>query len=129
MTSLESQTPAATTLYNGACPICRLEIGTYQSRCAQDGIALGWIDISRDGETLARLGLERDAVKRRLHVLDADGRMHVGVDAFLVLWRAMPHLRRLAALVGHPAVKPLARLVYDRAIVPALFTWNRWHGR
>jgi predicted DCC family thiol-disulfide oxidoreductase YuxK len=121
--------PACTTFYNGACPVCRLEIAHYRRLDDVAGGRLGWTDVTREPEALAAFGLERMDVLRRLHVVDGQGRVHVGVDAFLVLWRTMPRYRRLAGFVGARAVKPVATFVYDRLLAPTLFAWNRARGR
>lgn len=127
----ENDVPAGTltTLYNGSCPICRLEIGHYQSYCADRPLGLAWVDISSDEDWLKRLGLTREAAKRRLHVLDGDGRLLIGIDAFIALWQRMPRYRWLAWLIGSRAIRPIAACVYDRILAPALFAWNRRAGR
>lgn len=118
-----------TTLYNGACPICRAEIDHYRRYAGPRALALDWTDISVDTVWLDRLGVDRDAVKKRLHVVAPDGRVHVGVDAFAALWAEMPRYRWLYRLVRAPLVKQAAAALYDHVLAPALFAWNRRRGR
>lgn len=118
-----------TTLYNGSCPVCRFEIEHYKAYCGPRALALDWADIATDDAWLARLGVDRDSLKRRLHVVRADGTVLVGVDAFAALWEEMPRYRWLARLVRAPVVRPLAAALYDRVLAPALFAWNRRRGR
>lgn len=120
-----------TTLYHGACPVCGREVAHYR-RYAQDrALPLGWEDISdgRAAPLMAAHGIDREAAKKRLHVVTPDGRLLSGVDAFQALWAEMPRYRRLARLVGLPLVKPIARLVYDRLLAPTLYAFNRRAGR
>lgn len=120
-----------TALYHGACPICGTEIRHYRRYAEDRAIRLGWEDISTgvDAPLLDALGLDREDAKRRMTVLDADGQVHRGVDAFLVLWREMPRYRRLADFIALPGVYHLARIVYDRLLAPALYAWNHRRGR
>ena len=118
--------PRPTTLYNGACPVCGPEVRRYQRIDARRDGDLGWRDIARDPAVLERLGLDLEAVKERLHVVDGDGRIHVGVDAFAVLWAELPGHRWLSALIRAPLIHPIARFVYDRILAPALYRWNQW---
>ncbi|MCR9220297.1 MAG: DUF393 domain-containing protein [Alphaproteobacteria bacterium] len=120
-----------TTLYHGACPICGTEVAHYRQYAAERALPLGWQDVSdgADAPLLAAHGVDREAAKRRLHVVTADGRLLAGVDAFQALWAEMPRYRWLARLVGLPIVRPLAELVYERLLAPALYRFNRRRGR
>lgn len=113
--------------YNGACPICRLEIEHY--RASADGQRIGWVDLDVSPQALAGFGIDSTAARRRLHVVDENGRLHVGIDAFVVIWHRMPRYRWLSSLVGAPLVRPVAATVYDKLLAPLLFHWNRWRGR
>jgi predicted DCC family thiol-disulfide oxidoreductase YuxK len=124
-------TDAPIALYHGACPICGTEISHYQRYCGAESLAIGWEDISTGAAapTLDRLGIDREDAKRRMTVVGADGAVHRGVDAFLVLWREMPRYRPLARVVALPGVYHLGRLVYDHVLAPGLYAWNKRRGR
>ena len=102
-----------TTYYNGACPICRREIEHYKRVTACDNRELTWCDISRQPAAVAALGLDQEAVKRRLHVVDGNGRLLIGVPAFAALWSEIPRYRWLATFVGLPGVRQMAAGVYE----------------
>ncbi|MGF1476689.1 MAG: thiol-disulfide oxidoreductase DCC family protein [Geminicoccaceae bacterium] len=118
-----------TVLYNGACPICRTEIEHYKKLSAKQSAALDWIDVSVDDEPLRRHGLTRDTVFKRLHVDMPDGRLVAGVDAFIEIWSRLKRYRWLAALTGRAWIKPVADLIYDRVLAPALFAWHKRRER
>jgi len=118
-----------TTLYNGACPVCGPEIRRYQRIDARRGGELGWQDVSQSSENLAALGLDVEDVKERLHVVDQSGRIHIGVDAFIVLWAALPGHRWLSSIMRAPLIRPVAAYIYDRILAPTLFRWNRRRDR
>jgi predicted DCC family thiol-disulfide oxidoreductase YuxK len=113
--------------YNGACPVCRFEIEHYKS--GPDNGRVLWIDLAAEPEALAPFGIDRAAARRRLHVLDETGRLHAGIDAFILIWHRMPRYRWLSRLVGTRPVRPVAAAVYDKLLAPLLFHWNRWRGR
>lgn len=105
--------PRVTTYYNGACPICRREIEHYKRVTACDNHRLTWCDISQQPAAVAALGLDQEAVKRRLHVVDRDGRLRIGVPAFAALWSEIPRYRWLATLVGWPGIRQIAAGIYE----------------
>ena len=113
--------------YNGGCPVCRTEIEHYKKGAG--GHRVTWLDLSAEPEALAERGIDRADAKRRLHVLDEAGRLHIGVDAFVLLWQRMPRYRWLARLVASRSLRPLAMALYDKILAPLLFWWNRRQGR
>jgi predicted DCC family thiol-disulfide oxidoreductase YuxK len=122
--------PTLTTYYNGACPVCRTEIRHYEKVATARGSKnLVWRDIATDDAALAELGLDREAAKRRLHVIDRDGRLHTGIDAMIAVWRSVPGYGWLATIVSLPLMHGCAARVYDHLVAPALYGWNRRNGR
>jgi predicted DCC family thiol-disulfide oxidoreductase YuxK len=89
--------PSITTFYDGGCPLCSKEIAHYQRVDRTKRIR--WIDITRDADALAAVGLDQATAMRRLHVQAADGRLVQGVPAFVAIWRQLPGYRWLARVV------------------------------
>ena len=119
-----------TTYYNGACPVCRAGIHATRAEADKRGAdAMDWVDIADTPAALDPLGLELDPVRKRLHVRDRDGHMKIGVDAALVLWRAIPGKAWRARVVGVPGIYHLSCFFYDRLLATTLFWWNRRKGR
>jgi predicted DCC family thiol-disulfide oxidoreductase YuxK len=85
-----------TVLYDGACPLCRREIGLY--RGLQPNTPLCFADVSDPASPLPN-GTTREQLLARFHVRASDGRLLSGARAFLALWAALPGWRWLA-LVG-----------------------------
>jgi predicted DCC family thiol-disulfide oxidoreductase YuxK len=114
-------------LYNGSCPICATEIHHYQRYTEAAGLAVAYDDLMT--EAVATWSVDEDTAAKALRVRQGD-QIYVGVDAFLVLWRALPRYRRLARLVAVPGLYHVACLVYDWVLAPALF-WlhKRRQGR
>jgi predicted DCC family thiol-disulfide oxidoreductase YuxK len=122
--------PNLTVWYNTKCPVCNTGIERQRNRlvrAARAG-AIEFRDINLEPEALARFGASVDDVRRRLHALDADGKLFVGVEVAVEIWHRTPGHGWLAGLVGVPGVRQLCRFVYDR-FADVLFTWNKRRGR
>lgn len=105
-------------LYNAECPICNAEICHYQRYTTRRGIGFEYDDLNTSDP--AQYGVTADEAARRLHVLH-EGRVYVGVDAFVLIWSQMPRYRPLAWVVGAPVIRSIARVIYDRILAPWLY--------
>lgn len=91
--------------FDGACPLCRREIGFYQNRRgAQD---IDWVDVSKDDARLPD-GLELGEARARFHVQTDNGTVISGGSAFAYLWTLFPAFR-WAGRIG--STKPVAWLL------------------
>lgn len=115
-----------TVYYNSACPVCRSGVAAHQGAMA--ACEIEWIDVHANPEAVRALGIDIEAVREKLHVRDADGRVQVGTDAFGALWSRTRGLRWLARLLAFPRVRAFAQYAYD-AFARRLYRWNRRHGR
>jgi predicted DCC family thiol-disulfide oxidoreductase YuxK len=123
-------TPATLTVwYNTKCPVCNRGI-TWQNRrlvqAARSG-AIEFRDINLEPEALARFGAGLEDVRRRLYGLDADGRLYVGADCAIEIWRRTPGDVWLSLLLGLPVLRQITRVGYDR-FADLLYAWNRRSG-
>ena len=84
-------------LYDGACPLCRREIGIYRN--LQPDTPVCFADISDAGLPLPA-GTTREQLLARFHVRTGDGQLLSGAQAFIALWAALPGWRWLAR-AGH----------------------------
>jgi predicted DCC family thiol-disulfide oxidoreductase YuxK len=122
--------PDLTVWYNTRCPVCDAGISR-QKKWLVAAVKAGRIafrDINLEPDALARFGASLEDIRRRLHATDAQGRLLVGADVAIAVWRATPGEGWLAALFGNPVALPVTRFVYDR-FADLLFAWNRRKGR
>ncbi len=111
-TDQQNQCTTLTVLYDGACPLCRREIGVYQSlKPIAAAQSLIFRDVSQPDAVLPAGGLKRDYLAR-FHVQRDDGRVLSGAAAFVALWATLPGWRYLAMVARLPGVTPLLELVY-----------------
>ena len=116
---------ALTVCYNGMCPVCRGEMDHYRRIADQHALPLGWRDINTAPELFAKHGIDFDTAMRRLHAIDADGRLIRGVDVFAAVWRHLPRYRWAGAVVAFPLVRPFAWVLYECLVAPLVYRWSR----
>ncbi len=96
--------------YDGKCGLCSREIRHYQ-KIAPAGI-FNWQDITRKPEPFTKKGYTLAEGLKALHAEDEDGRMHIGVAAFILIWRQLPRWKWLARFASLPLIYHLAKLSY-----------------
>lgn len=106
--------------FDGGCPLCRREIMHYR-RMDNDG-QLCWLDIHERPEMLGDYGLTLTQTMQRIHVMESDGRLVSGVEAFIAVWRRLPRYRLLAKAIALPGIFQLAEKAYSYF---ARWRWKR----
>jgi len=99
--------------FDGACRVCASEVDHYRRRDRAG--RLEPVDISAADFDPGPCGISLQAFQYELHVIDREGRVYRGVDAFRAIWLAFPEsvlFRLLATLIALPVIRPLARLGY-----------------
>lgn len=90
--------PPLTVLYDGACPLCRREIGLYRGlQPLQADAPLCFADVN-DAALVLPPGTTRTQLLARFHVRGRNGELLSGAQAFLALWAALPGWRWLAVM-------------------------------
>ena len=117
-----AERPPLTVLYDGACPLCRREIGLY--RGLRPNAALCFADVSDTALPLPP-GTTRAQLLARFHVRSGDGELLGGAEAFLALWATLPGWRWLAQAGRLPGAAWLLERTYRLFLQwrPALQRW------
>ncbi|CDX12711.1 conserved hypothetical protein [Mesorhizobium plurifarium] len=121
--------PLLTVWYNTRCPVCDAGISR-QKRRLIEAVKSGHVefrDINFEPEALSAFGASLEDIRRRLHATDSAGRLLVGADVAVAVWRLTPGEGWLASLFGNPVTLPLTRFAYDR-FADLLYAWNRRKG-
>jgi predicted DCC family thiol-disulfide oxidoreductase YuxK len=92
-------------------------------RAARAG-AIEFRDINPEPDVLAPFGAGLEDIRRRLHGVDAEGRLFVGADCAIEIWLRTPGDAWLGRLLGLPVLRQLTRFGYDR-FADLLYAWNR----
>ena len=124
----DTPAPVLTVLYDGACPLCRREIGLYRGLQPQTPVC--WADVSDPASALPE-GTSRAQLLARFHVRDSQGHLLSGARAFLALWAALPGWRWLALAGRVPGVVWAMERLYRLflRVRPVLQRWVADHDR
>lgn len=78
--------------YNTKCPVCNAGINWQRNRLVQAARAglIEFRDINLEPGALSRFGASLEDIRRRLHAVDAEGRLYVGPDCAIAIWLATP---------------------------------------
>ncbi|MEO0372423.1 MAG: DUF393 domain-containing protein [Pseudomonadota bacterium] len=108
----KDQTKDLTVYYDGACPLCQMEISHYKAQTGADSI--DFVDA-----TTAELpdDLDRDTALARFHVRRSDGSFASGAAGFAEVWKGLPKWRWAARLAALPGVLWIMERMY-RAFLP-----------
>jgi len=116
-----------TVWYNTKCPVCNAGTDWQRNRlirAARSG-AIEFRDVNLESDALSGFGVSVDDVRRRLHAIDENGKLSVGIDCVMEIWDRTPGDGWLARILRMPGLYQLARIAYDR-FADGLFAWNRW---
>jgi predicted DCC family thiol-disulfide oxidoreductase YuxK len=105
-----------TLLYDGACPVCNLEMDKLKARNTQG--LLRFVDISLPGFDPSPYGATLADMNALIHAQRADGSLVIGVEVFRLAYGAVG-LGRWTAPTGWPVLKAVVDIAY------AVFARNR----
>jgi predicted DCC family thiol-disulfide oxidoreductase YuxK len=109
----DKQPQPVTVYFDGSCPLCTKEIGLYKR--AEGGETVNWCDVSQSNANLD--GLSQNQAMARFHVRGADGVMHDGAKAFILLWLSLPRWRLLGRIASVAPLPQILELLY-RGFLP-----------
>ena len=102
-----------TVFYDGSCSVCAAEIEHYRRQDHAGRLVL--VDIGSPDFKPESYSIDRQAFMYELHVIDRNGMVYRGIEAFWAIWQAFPAATlygMLGTLVTLPLINPLARLCY-----------------
>lgn len=99
-----------TVFYDGKCGLCSKEINYYRN-IAPDGV-FNWQDITVSAEDLKKEGIRLCEGLKLLHAKDISGKIYIGVDAFILIWKQLKHWKLLAAIISLPLIRQATNFVY-----------------
>ena len=105
---------ALTVFYDGAAPAQAARAARYRRDAPAARRDLLWRDLSRFPEALSLFGLSRPSAGTGLAVVDRYGRLRIGLDARIALWRELPRYRWRSLVLDLIGVAPLL----ERPVTP-----------
>jgi len=124
-----TESRSLTVLYDGACPLCRREIGIYRDlKPLRSDSPVCFTDVSDAACPLPSTlppGTAREQLLARFHVQGPDGELLSGAQASRALWAALPGWRWLALAGRVPGAAWLMERTYRRFLRcrPTLQRW------
>ncbi|MCE7913228.1 MAG: DUF393 domain-containing protein [Nitrosomonas sp. PRO4] len=109
--------------YNSACPVCKAGIESQMQKMSV--CEMQWNDVHKDNRSAAEISTDLEFVRERLHVIDENGDLQIGFDAFLAIWRNYPKEIWKYKVFGLPVLKQFCRFGYNVFAI-ALYRWNKW---
>ena len=98
--------------YDGKCGMCSREIRHYMKISPRETFI--WRDIANKPEHLKEINVSQSYALKRLHVIDEDGKIQIGVDACIAIWSKIPRWRLLAFLCAMPGIKFTLGVLYNK---------------
>jgi predicted DCC family thiol-disulfide oxidoreductase YuxK len=108
--------PRLTVYYDGACPRCIRDRDRYRRLAGARAESVQWVDVAGHKEPLRARGVPPEDALLALHVEDAHGGIHRGLDAYILLMRPVPALRPLAWVLGLPGIRQGMERLYRRSV-------------
>ena len=102
-----------TVFYDGSCSVCAAEIEHYRRQDHAGRLVL--VNVGSANFRPEPYHISLQAFMYELHVIDRNGRVYKGIEAFWSIWQAFPAATlygMLGTLVTLPLINPLARLCY-----------------
>ncbi len=99
-----------TVYFDGLCHLCSREIRHYQTMKGADNLA--FVDITGPSFNAAHEGLDPHEIHKNMHVRDREGKIHLGVGAFVCIWEQLPALRFLVPIARFYPVRVILNLLY-----------------
>lgn len=97
-------------LYDGNCIVCSTEILYYKRIDKKNQIEI--IDISDSNFNAKNFNLDPKEVDLKLHVIDEDNKLYIGVDAFIKIWSLFPQWKPVGKIASLPGIKQLFEVGY-----------------
>jgi predicted DCC family thiol-disulfide oxidoreductase YuxK len=98
--------------YDDKCSLCSREINFYKKIAPK--APLEWLGISTSSIELKNAKVKRIDALMFLHARDNDGMFHIGVDAFILIWRNLPYFKYINYFILLPGIYQLANLFYAK---------------
>lgn len=83
--------------YDGSCPLCQKEIRHYIR--IDHSRSINWVDISINTSLLTHYDIAFKDAMKKLHAVEVNGDIRIGIDAFLTIWQLLPYYQYLAKIV------------------------------
>ena len=96
--------------YDGICEHCSKEINHYK-KISQTGV-FEWIDVAANPDAMIDYNITQTNALLFLHAVDEKSKIHVGSEAFALIWKNLPNWNFLGHVITFPLIKFLTKRIY-----------------
>lgn len=120
--------------YNSACPVCNAGIQSICDNIDSQTVLLHDVhttsanNLEPVNDVIHELNAEREFIRERLHVIDSNEEVKVGIDALITLWGQSSNQNWKAGILQIPLVHGISRVSYN-IFARLLYWWNRYQKR
>jgi len=100
-----------TLLFDGSCVLCNKEVQHYLKLDTENLIVP--VDISKSEFDASVYGLKFSDVDLHMHAIDNQGRIYIGVNSFIAIWRRIPKYQFLIPIFENRYLRPMIDIGYD----------------
>lgn len=111
--------------YNSACPVCKAGISHQKNKSNQ--CEIDWNDVHSNNNYAQDVSENLELVRERLHVIDENNTLQIGIEAFIAIWQHSPSEQWKVGLLSLPVINPLANAAYNY-FARLLYRWNLSKG-
>tara|TARA_B100000795_G_C22682506_1_gene392312 strand:- start:464 stop:835 length:372 start_codon:yes stop_codon:yes gene_type:complete len=101
-----------TIFYDDKCNVCSREIKFYRKIAPKS--LFNWLGIASSAKELKLENIKIIDALMYLHAKDCDGNLHLGVDAFILIWSQLSYFKYLSYFISLPFIYQLTAFFYVR---------------
>lgn len=96
--------------YDDKCNLCCREI-EYYKKISKSG-TINWCKLSQHKNQLEKHGITYVQSLKMLHAADSSGKLHIGIDAFIIIWQQLATWKWIAKLISLPMFYQISKSLY-----------------
>ena len=89
--------------YDGSCPVCKREISLYRKLSLSSDFK--WYNVHYSKSALDKVKKSKEECLKLLHVFDDNNNLHIGIEAFIIIWKKTKYFKVLAYLIDYKLFK------------------------
>jgi predicted DCC family thiol-disulfide oxidoreductase YuxK len=101
-----------TIFYDDKCNVCSREINFYRKHALRGSFK--WLGIGSSAKELSFENIKIVDALMYLHAKDCEGSLHVGVDAFILIWSQLSYFKYLSYFISLPFIYQLTAFFYAK---------------
>jgi len=99
-----------TIFYDDKCNVCSREIKFYRKIAPKS--LFNWLGIAASAKELKLENIKIVDALMYLHAKDCDGNLHLGIDAFILIWSQLSYFKYLSYFISLPFIYQLTAFFY-----------------